>query len=142
MLEFSVALKLRELMIPVSVVTAVLHVLEATEKAISRDVPGFRLPDSLTEKGAPELRVIITDGQRLFFALHTTGKTPKLLGGINLTTGGRVDTNTRRSRKKLRGAETDVPAAIFTPAAGRERGRVEVSVTGLAKDLSRALGEA
>jgi hypothetical protein len=137
MLEFVVALKLRELMVPVSVVGAVIHVLGATEKALARELPGFVLPDSLIESGAPELRVIITDGPRLFFALHAKGQAPRLLGGIKLT-GKRA----RTSQRAKSGTETDQPAATFGPGSDDERGRVEVSVTRLAKDLSRSLASA
>ena len=134
-MEFSVALKLRELMIPISVITAVLHVLAATEKAIARELQGFALPDGLTRAGAPELRVIITDDQRLYFVLHRKDKAPKLLGGVQLNAG--TNMRPRQSRKAERRVE--IPRPTFGPTDSQERGRIEVSVTGLAKDLSRAL---
>jgi DNA-binding transcriptional MerR regulator len=139
MLEFSIALKLRELMIPVSAVTAVLHVLRTTERAIARDLPGFVLPDSLTERGAPELRVIITDDRRIFFALHAKGRAPRLLGGIDLKADG--DGRSRGVRKNPPKLGLNTPEPTFTPRDVHERGRVEVSVTGLARDLSRTLKE-
>src|SRR5262245_42000686 len=140
MLEFSVALKLRELMLPVSVAAAVVHVLGATEKAIARELPGFALPESLIGDGAPELRVVINDGQRLFFVLHTKGSASRMVGGVHLNSvrgskaGGRV-------RRTISVKGSRIPEASFTPTADRERGRIEVSVTGLARDLSRALND-
>jgi hypothetical protein len=141
MLEFSVALKLRELMLPVSVAAAVVHVLEATEKAIARELPGFVLPESLIGDSAPELRVVINDGQRLFFVLHTKGSASKMVGGIHLKSVRGSEADGRRVRRAVSIKGSPIPEASLTPTADRERGRIEVSVTGLARDLSRALND-
>ena len=142
LLQFAVALKLRELMVPVAPIAAIVHVLEAFEATLAREVPGFRLPDSLMGAGAPELRVIITDGRTLFFALHSKKGPSKLFGGIDLDAfkaeaGGPV----RRSSRKLKAVEpgAGTPAALFGPQSSGERGRIEISVTGLARDVSREI---
>ena len=96
LLQFAVALKLRELMVPVAPIGAIVHVLDAFEKVLARETPGFRLPDSLAESGAPELRVIITDSRSLFFALHSKKGEAKLFGGIDSPANG---ASTRRSRR-------------------------------------------
>ena len=141
LLQFAVALKLRELMVPVAPIAAIMHVLEAFEAVLAREIPGFRLPDSLTDPRAPELRVIITDGRTLFFALHSQKGTPRLFGGIDLDafkaeSGGSV----RRSSRKLKAVEPGdgIPKALFGPNSQGERGRIEVSVTGLARDVAGA----
>ena len=54
LLEFGVALRLRELGISASVIGAVLHVLRGFERAIGKNLSEFNLPGSLTAPGAPE----------------------------------------------------------------------------------------
>ena len=140
LLQFAVALKLRELMVPVAPIGAVVHVLGAFERILAREMPGFRLPDSLAELGAPELRVIITDRRSLFFALHPKKGAPKLFGGVDLdalaaegpAVAGRVS---RRLRPVT--PSQGAPEAVFGPEAESEGGRIEVSVTRLARGIPR-----
>ena len=141
LLQFAVALKLRELMVPVAPIGAVVHVLDAFEKVLAREMPGFRLPDSLAESGAPELRVIITDSRTLFFALHSKKGEAKLFGGIDLDVlaaqGSVVAGRVSRRLKPVppgRGA----PEAVFGPKTESEGGRIEVSVTRLARGIPRS----
>lgn len=141
LLQFAVALKLRELMVPVAPIAAVVHVLDAFERVLGRNIPGFTLPDSLVAPGAPELRVIITDGRTLFFALHPRKGEAKLFGGIDLkalqTTAGGSDLSRKlRAVKPGRGS----PDVLFRPESVGEKGRIEVSVTALAKDLPKTPG--
>ena len=136
-------LKLRELMVPVAPIAAVVHVLEAFEAVLAREMPGFSLPDSLTELRAPEVRVIITDGRTLFFAPHAKKGASKLFGGIDLETfKAEGAAAVRRSSKKLKAVEpgAGTPEALFGPNSLGERGSIEVSVTGLARDVSREVG--
>ncbi len=141
LLQFAVALKLRELMVPVAPIGAVVHVLGAFERVLAREMPGFRLPDSLAASGAPELRVIITDSRTLFFALHSKKGEAKLFGGIDLdalaargpVVSGRVS---RRLKPVTPGQEA--PEAVFGPKAESEGGRIEVSVTRLARGIPRS----
>ena len=81
-LELAVALRLREMMLPVTAVGAVVHVLRAFEAQLQQDLPQFTLADSLTEDRAPDLRVIISDGQTIYFSLGAMDDEPKLFGGI------------------------------------------------------------
>ncbi len=140
LLQFAVALKLRELMVPVAPIGAVVHVLDAFERVLAREMSGFRLPDSLAEPGAPELRVIITDERILFFALHPKKGAPKLFGGIDLETldlEGATVTGLISSRLKAVRPGKGVPEVLFGPKSGSERGRIEISVTRLAKDIPK-----
>ena len=127
-------------MVPVAPIAAVVHVLNAFERVLAREVPGFGLPESLAEPGAPELRVIISDGRTLFFALHRKKGAPKLFGGIDLATlqaeAGVIPRRVSRKLKALKPGK-GAPEALFGPRSGSERGRIEVSVTGLAKDLPK-----
>ena len=140
LLQFAIALKLRELMVPVAPIGAVVHVLGAFEKVLAREMPGFRLPDSLAESGAPELRVIITDGRTLFFALHPKRGAPKVFGGVDLdalAAEGPVVAGRISRRLKLVKPGQGAPEAVFGPEEQSEGGRIEVSVTRLARGVQR-----
>ena len=129
-------------MVPVASIGAVVHVLVAFEKVLAREMAGFRLPDNLAESGAPELRIIITDGRILFFALHPKKGGPRVFGGIDLdalaaespVVAGRVSTKLKPV-KPGQGA----PEAVFGPETESEVGRIEVSVTRLARGIPRFL---
>ena len=139
-LQFAVVLKLREFMIPLARIGAVMHVLDAFEQVLARDLPGFRLPDSLTSPAAPELRVIISDKRKVFFALHPRRGTPRLFGGIDLgTLSGGQRAGARKIGQKIGPIKPggDAPAIVFGAMSTNERGRVEISVTGLANDVGR-----
>ena len=138
LLQFAVALKLRELMVPVAPVAAVVRVLDAFEKVLAREMRGFSLPDSLAGPGAPELRVVISDGRTLFFALHPRKGAPKLFGGIDLqileAEGAAVVGRVSRKLKPVQPGK-GAPEVLFGPESVSERGRIEISVTRLAKDI-------
>ncbi len=140
LLQFAVALKLRELMVPVAPIGAIVQVLDAFERVLARELPGFRFPNSLAESGAPELRVIITDGRALFLALHPKKGAPKLFGGIALEAigadGAAVARRLGRNLKPVKPGK-GAPEALFGPESRDERGRIEVSVTRLAQDIAK-----
>lgn len=128
LLEFGVALRLRALGIPASVIGAVLYVLRGFESAMKRQLGEFSIPTSLTESGAPELKVIIGDDQRLYFTLASTKGSARTYGGVPLQ-----DLLARAERvsgrnKGLRSVGTETKEGVL-------RARVEVSVTGIAHDL-------
>jgi DNA-binding transcriptional MerR regulator len=132
LLEFSLALKLRELTIPVGTVAAIVHVLRGFEKTVAEHLHGFGLTEGLRKKGGPELRIIISDGECLYFTLGTGDEKPKLFGGIDfrqLTSSGR---RTRVSRQDLRALEK------FGGPEGSRYARVEIDVSRLARDLPLA----
>ena len=127
-------------MVPVAPIAAVVHVLNAFERVLAREIPGFRLPESLAEPGAPDLRVIISDRRILFFALHPKKGAPRLFGGIDLSTlQAEAGAISRRVIRKLKAVKPGkgAPDVLFGPESISEKGRTEVSVTGLAKDLPK-----
>ena len=128
LLEFGVALRLRELGIPASVIGAVLYVLRGFEKAIGSQEAGFKLPGSLTAAKAPELKVIIGDDRRLYFSLASGKAKAKTYGGVSFRdlVGSADDPD--RFKKSLRGVGKEVKQ-------GELLAKAEVSVTGIAKDL-------
>ena len=128
LLEFGVVLRLRTLGIPVSVCGAVVYVLRGFERAMERQMPGFRLPGSLLEKKAPELKVIIGDNQRLYFTLGSGKSGAKTFGGVLLQDLLESDGDGRDERKRLRGVGNEAKQVELLA-------KVEVSVTGIAQDL-------
>ena len=125
-------------MVPVKPIAAIMHVLDSFERVLARNIGGFSLPDSLVEVGAPELRVIISDRRTLFFALHPKKGAPRLFGGIDLETlqaeGGVISGRVSRKLKAVKPGQ-GTPNVLFGPESVGEKGRIEVSVTALAKDL-------
>jgi DNA-binding transcriptional MerR regulator len=134
-LELAVALRLRDMMLPVAAIGAVIHVLEAFEGRLQKDLPHFALAESLREDPAPDLRVIISDGQMIYFSLAAADKEPKLFGGIPLA---RLDGiapawDGQIHALRFRG-NVGNGAGGFGPEKSRY-GRLEVSVTAIARAL-------
>ena len=128
LLEFGVALRLRTLGIPVSVCGAVIYVLRGFERSMERQMPGFKLPGSLLEAKAPELKVIIGDDRRLYFTLGSGRSGTKTYGGVPLQDLLGSDKDSRDKGKRLRGVGNEAKQGVL-------RAKVEVSVTGIAQDL-------
>jgi len=134
-LELAVALRLRDMMLPVAAVGAVVHVLRAFEQRLREDLPHFALADSLREDGAPDLRVIIGDGQTIYFLLGAADKQPKLFGGIpleqleedGLTWDGQVEAVRFRGHTRNGGSGLGPENSRY--------GRLELSVTAVARGL-------
>ena len=68
LLEFEVALRLRELTVPVGSIAAILYALRAFEAKVAREAPGFS-SGRAANRAAPDLRIIVTDEGRLYFSL-------------------------------------------------------------------------
>lgn len=134
-LELAVALRLRDMMLPVAAVGAVVHVLRAFEAQLQRDLPHFVLADSLRENRAPDLRVIISDGETIYFSLGAVGERPKLFGGIPLDQleGDAPAWEGRIDAVRVRG-NARTGAAGLGPE-NSHYGRLEVSVTAIARSL-------
>lgn len=138
LLEFAVALRLRDLEIAASLVGAIIHVLRAFERSVRKQIADFRLPASLRDARAPDLRVVIGDGAQLYFTLGAGGSAPKVYGGIDLR-------ELASSKKSLRALERELarPKAIagsgmldgFGGPEGSRHARVELSVTRIAEEL-------
>lgn len=140
LLEFAVALRLRDLELPAALVAAVVHVLRAFEGAVGKQITEFHLPESLRTATAPDLRVVISDGRRLYFTLGT-GKGPaKVYGGIDLQDLEAPRKAFGRLQWKLALVESGGRARGSRPGdfgspEGSRHARVEVSVTRIAQDL-------
>lgn len=132
-LEFSLALRLRDMMLPVAGIRAIIYVLRAFETALQRELRGFSLPDSLRMRASPDFRIIVSDGDAIYFSLSQGGKKTKLFGGVSL------DRLVEDEAATVRGAARPVPAGggagTFGGPEGSHYARLEVSVTQIARDL-------
>jgi len=132
-LEFAVAMKLRDLTIPVTPIRAIVYVLRAFEKVLQRQIPGFSMVKSFREKQVPQLRIIISDGKRLYFQLEQSNQSTKLFGGINfqrLLTG-----------KMSHSTVQEIPVLGKNSRGwggyeGSRHARIDVNVTAIARELA------
>jgi len=122
-LEFAVALRLRESMLPATVAAAVVDILRALERKLRREIAGFSLPESLRGPKAPDLRVVLKAGRRLYFSLGAKGTKPRAFGGI--------DIKKLRTSKTVMLEEADDPDSIETGSDTR----FELSVNDVARNL-------
>jgi DNA-binding transcriptional MerR regulator len=134
-LELAVALRLRDMLLPVATVGAVVHVLEAFEEQLQQDLPNFALAESLREDRAPDLRVIISDGRTVYFSLGTPGQEPKLFGGIPLKQleGGAPAWDGHIEAARLRNGSRNRSRRLGPEHS--QYGRLELSVTAIARAL-------
>lgn len=131
-LELAVALRLRDMMLPVAAVGAIIHVLRALEDRLRDELPDFSLADSLTSKEAPDLRVIVSDGHRIFFTLGRGKTNPKLFGGISIED---IAGNKAESIGELEGINAHQSGPTFGGPEGSAFGRSEISITAIAQSL-------
>jgi DNA-binding transcriptional MerR regulator len=81
--EFALALELRRFQLPLNYIAPIIRMLEAFESYAAKDLEVFSLPQSLQQKSAIKLRLIIGDGAKLYFALKS-GRSDVYLGGLDL----------------------------------------------------------
>ena len=144
LLEFAVALKLREMTLPVDTVAAIIHVLRVFEAKVASEIRAFDMIRSLRDKNAPDLRIIISDGRLLYFSLGVGAGDRKLFGGLDfhrLATKKIKPTTIRKEKIAANEFGKEVihkpasPASEFGGPEGSKHARIEISVTRIAKDL-------
>ena len=145
LLEFSVALKLREMLMPVAPIAAIIYILRAFEKNVVKEMPGFKLPQSLLRVDSPELRIVVSDGPMLFFELHPVKGESIIYGGLDI---GKAMLSKRMGRKPESGATAKFIAGdsqlkkeskslvASKNKEGKEQARFVVSVTNIARELN------
>jgi DNA-binding transcriptional MerR regulator len=131
-LELAVALRLRDMLLPVSAAGAIVQVTRAIEDRLRDELPGFSLVTSLTADKAPDLRVIISDGDLIFFALGPAGKNPKLFGGVSIED---VSGNASVAGEQLQPIEAQNGESAFGGPEGSQFSRTEISLTAIAQSL-------
>ncbi len=136
-LELAVALRLRDMKLPVATASAIVHVLRAFEQELRRELTTFSLAESLREERAPDLRVILSDGQTLYFSLGTATQRPKLFGGVALDQVAGNGHGWNRRIGAIRSARKQADADFGGPERS-QFARLELSVTAIAKALPLA----
>ena len=130
LLEFAVALRLRELELPASLIGAVTYTLRAFERKVHDQLHTFRLPESLRGAGAPDLRVLISDG-RLYLSLGIELKR-FVSGKASIGDLQRALTplpSPKRPRRPVRNGDG------LRTQDGETHARVEISITSIAQEL-------
>jgi len=135
-LELAVSLKLREMMLPVTAVGAVVHVLRTFEHGLRQEFRDFSLADSLRGEDSPDLRIIISDGETIYFSLAPPNGAPKLFGGVPLTgIQRRGSTWDGRVDRVMGGRNTRNGSGGFGGPEHSQFVRMELSVTAVASAL-------
>jgi DNA-binding transcriptional MerR regulator len=135
-LELAVALRLRDMMIPVSVAGAIVHVLRRFGQELRTASDGASLAESLRGPDSPELRVIVSDGETIFFSLAKRDRKTVLFGGIPLQAlisgSAAWDGKLQERGTSLRVTAGNHP---FGGPEGSKFARMELSVTSIARSL-------
>jgi len=141
LLEFAVALRLRELELPASIIGAITYTLRAFERKVQDRIRTFRLPDSLRGPAAPDLRILISDG-RLYLSLGMGTEVPKVYGGIELrkvALGKASISDLQRALAPLPSPKRSRRHAPNGDRPGTPNGethtRMEISITSIAQEL-------
>jgi hypothetical protein len=129
-LEFALALRLKQIHQPLAVAKAVTHVLRRFESEVRREIPRFALPGGLRGAAAPDLRLIVSDGSVLYFSLGVGGRKPRPFGGVPIEPSAGA-----RKLRRLMKAERLPNLADFGALEGSKYSRLELSITNIARDL-------
>jgi DNA-binding transcriptional MerR regulator len=127
-LELAVALRVRDLMLPLTVAGAIVHVLRALEAKLQEDVPHFSLVASLRTANPLDLRAIVSDGRSIYFSLAKAGDDPKLFGGGPLEPAD-------GTLQQVQVREAAEAGGGFGGPEGSRFARTELSVTAIAQAL-------
>jgi DNA-binding transcriptional MerR regulator len=127
-LELAVALRVRDLMLPLTLAGAMVHVMRALEEKLQEDVPHFSLVASLRTANPLDLRAIVSDGKSLYFSLSKAGDEPKLFGGVRLESGG-------QALRMIQVPEVTETGSRFGGPESSRFARLELSVTAVAQAL-------
>lgn len=135
-LEFALALRLRKLELPVTVVAGVVRVLRRFVEVVRKTEPGFDIVTSLRGHKAVDLRILVKDGEQLFFLLALRAGPTRLFGPLDFRKFGarRAPPVPRRIPElSIRTAQNGLGGL-----EGSREARIEVSVTEIARGLRLA----
>lgn len=130
LLEFAVALRLREFHIAAAVIGAVCYALRRFEKALRKEVPEWRLPQGLLEPNTPDIEATISEGLRLRICFPARPHENEQLGWI-IDLGELVDAQgdgdeDKRSRVRLsRATREDLEGPV----------QIKINVNTIAREL-------
>jgi hypothetical protein len=113
----------------------VIHVLREFGHQLQHP-PGKRpLLEQLREPASPELRLILSDGRRLFFSLGQPGAPTRLFGGVALDQLASSDGSDAAAIKTSAKPHESQSWASFGEPEGSEFARLELSVNAVARSL-------
>jgi DNA-binding transcriptional MerR regulator len=130
-LELAVALRLRDMFLPVSAARGIVHVLRTFGEAMQGRQKNFSLVEHLRNPGAPDLRVILSDGQAVYFTLGPPDVQPRLFGGVSLD--ALIKNEPPGSAGEVAQAAPGLPG--FGGPEGSQFARMELSVSAIAQSL-------
>ena len=137
LLEFAISLRLRELQLPQSALLAVVRLLHVCEKRLK-----YGLPEGLLVAPAPDLRILIPDGEFVYASLRTaTSETPALFYDLDapaLRDGDREPEDLEQQSTSMTGRgggrATSRDLQSVDAPDGAWRWRVEIRVTCIAQE--------
>ena len=118
-------------MLPVSATGAIVRVMRAFEDRLRDELAEFSLATSLSDPDAPDLRVIISDGHRIFFSLGHGTRAPKLFGGVSIE----ELSNDGWAPSGIGIVDGQATGTAFGGPEGSNFARSEISLTAIAKAL-------
>ena len=88
--EFMVAITLGHFYVPANISVKIIQLLQMFEVEISKLLPNFLFPSSLTDSNSPQISLLITNGTTLFFVLDLANSHPIILGGVDLNEDSQI----------------------------------------------------
>ena len=82
--EFALAMELRRFLLPVAYISPIIQTLRVFETYATKELDVFSLPESLQNKSSISLKIIITEGRHLYFAL-THRRETAYIGPLDLS---------------------------------------------------------
>jgi DNA-binding transcriptional MerR regulator len=135
LLEFAVALHLRTLGLPAGSIAAILYTLRAFEKRVSAKIPRFQIVEALRGPDRIELRILIRDGDRLYFLLRQADQDAQLFGGVELGRIRSVSASALAGRLRACSKATPGDPAGFAGPEGSHYVRLDINISQIARDL-------
>lgn len=133
-LELALASRLRKLELPVAVIAGILLVLRSFTTTLQKADSSFDLTARLREPQGPDLKVLVKDGEKLYFSMEAPPAQARLFGGLDYRNfGGRRRLAVPRTLKELK-VVSPQGRSLGGPEHSREA-RIEVSVTEVARSL-------
>ena len=119
---------------------AVRLIEETVREEDGREWATFKLPDTLREDDAPDMRLIISDGRFVYLTLARSNAETKVFGPGDLKSGDRIEDSFKNGDTRRRSARENArrPQQGATPFGGLEQSqysRIETSLTNIAADL-------
>lgn len=131
-LELAVALRLRDMSMPISEIRRIVHVLQKFGETVQGQRRHFSLTQHLRAPGAPDLRIIVSDGRAVYLTLGQPGSAPKVFGGIPLD---RLTEPVGNQPVERVNPDRSVDPASFGGPEGSQFARLELSVNAVARVL-------